>query len=92
MAVATTRVEVGVRELKNNLSRYLDQVKAGTEVLVTERGRPVAHLIAVDASSDRLADLVAAGAVQAPRTRERRLPQPIATSDTISDLVADQRR
>jgi prevent-host-death family protein len=81
-----------VRELKNNLSRYLDQVKGGTEVLVTERGRPVAHLVAVDASSDRLADLVAAGTVRAPRTRERRLPQPIAASGPVSDLVADQRR
>ncbi|MCJ7672194.1 MAG: type II toxin-antitoxin system prevent-host-death family antitoxin, partial [Acidimicrobiia bacterium] len=40
MAVATSRVEVGVRDLKNNLSRYLDRVKEGEEVIVTDRGRP----------------------------------------------------
>ena len=59
MSVATTRVEVGVRELKNHLSRYLDDVGNGAEVTVTDRGRPVARLIRVDASTDRLADLIA---------------------------------
>ena len=39
MAVATSRVEVGVRDLKNNLSRYLDRVKDGEEVIVTDRGQ-----------------------------------------------------
>jgi len=33
---------VGVRELKNSLSRYLKRVKTGERVMVTERGRPVA--------------------------------------------------
>jgi prevent-host-death family protein len=92
MAVATSRIEVGVRELKNNLSRYLEQVKEGTEVLVTERGRPIAHLVSVDGPTDRLAELVAAGAVRAPRAGARRLPRPVAASRPVSDLVAEQRR
>lgn len=33
-----------VSKLKASLSEYLRQVKAGEEVLVTERGRPVAKL------------------------------------------------
>lgn len=33
---------VGVRELKNRLSQYLKQVKAGERLVVTERGKPVA--------------------------------------------------
>jgi prevent-host-death family protein len=36
---------VGVRELRQNLSRYLDRVKAGEALVVTERGREVARLI-----------------------------------------------
>jgi prevent-host-death family protein len=36
--------QVGVRELRQNLSRYLVQVKAGESFLVTERGREVARL------------------------------------------------
>lgn len=34
-----------VAELKNNLSRYLDHVKAGGSVLVLDRDRPVAQII-----------------------------------------------
>ena len=36
-----------VAELKENLSKYLRQVKAGEKVLVTERGVPVAELVPV---------------------------------------------
>jgi prevent-host-death family protein len=35
---------VGVRELRQNLSVYLDRVKAGETLEVTERGQPVARL------------------------------------------------
>ena len=35
---------VGVRELRQNLSVYLDRVKAGETLEVTEHGRPVAEL------------------------------------------------
>jgi len=33
---------VGVRELKNRLSEYLNRVRAGERVMITDRGRPVA--------------------------------------------------
>lgn len=35
---------VGVRELKNRLSEYIRQVRAGESVLVTDRGEVVAEL------------------------------------------------
>jgi prevent-host-death family protein len=35
---------VGVRELRQNLSQYLDRVKEGTSLEVTEHGRVVARL------------------------------------------------
>jgi prevent-host-death family protein len=35
---------VGVRELKNRLSEYLREVRAGERVLVTDRGEVVAEL------------------------------------------------
>jgi len=35
---------VGVRELRQNLSRYLELVKAGETLTVTERGREIARL------------------------------------------------
>lgn len=36
--------QVGVRELRQNLSVYLDRVKAGETLEVTEHGHAVAHL------------------------------------------------
>ena len=93
MNVATTRAEVGIRELKNGLSKYIDRVRAGEEVIVTDRGRPVARLSSVDASEDRLADLVAEGLVRAPVSRERHVPERrIKATAPVSDLVAEQRR
>jgi prevent-host-death family protein len=42
----------GVSELKARLSEYLDQVKAGMEVLITDRGKPVARLVPILRSKD----------------------------------------
>jgi len=90
MNVATL---VGVRELKDHLSRYLERVREGEEIVVTDRGRPVARLTSVDASTDRLADLVAAGVVRAPSSTSRRRPRSrIAATGPVSDLVVEQRR
>jgi len=38
-------VNVGIKEVKNNLSRLLAQVKAGEEILITKRGRPIARIV-----------------------------------------------
>ena len=35
----------GVREARQNLSALLDEVRKGREVVITERGRPVARLV-----------------------------------------------
>ncbi|HSL56520.1 MAG TPA: type II toxin-antitoxin system prevent-host-death family antitoxin [Acidimicrobiales bacterium] len=92
MDVATTS-EVGIRELKNGLSRYLDRVRAGEVVIVTDRGRPVARLSGIDDTHDRLADLVIAGVVRPPTATSRRRPSArIRAKGTVSDLVAEQRR
>jgi prevent-host-death family protein len=40
-----------VAELKAQLSRYLKEVKAGSEVLVTERGIPIAKLVPTGGST-----------------------------------------
>jgi len=37
--------KAGVAQLKNNLSRYLDHVRAGETVLVLDRDRPVARIV-----------------------------------------------
>ena len=45
-------ITVGVRELKNNLSHYLRDVKRGRPIAITERGHSVAILIPAESHSD----------------------------------------
>jgi prevent-host-death family protein len=50
---------VGVRELRQNLSKYLDRVKAGEAFVVTERGQEVARLTPTGRYETALAWIVA---------------------------------
>ena len=38
-------METGIRELKDNLSRYIRRIEAGERVIVTAHGRVVAELV-----------------------------------------------
>lgn len=38
-------MDVGVRELKQHLSEYLDRAASGERIMVTERGRPKALIV-----------------------------------------------
>jgi prevent-host-death family protein len=44
---------VSAREANQQFSRILRDVEAGTEVVVTRRGRPVARIVPVQASRER---------------------------------------
>jgi prevent-host-death family protein len=67
--------QVGIRELRNGLSRYVARVRRGEEIVVTDRGSPVARLVTVRAGSDPLAALIAEGLVEPPERRRSRRPQ-----------------
>ena len=44
---------IGVRELQQRASEYLKEVEAGRTLEVTSRGRPVARLVPIRATTDR---------------------------------------
>jgi prevent-host-death family protein len=84
-------MDVGVRELRNNLSKYLDRVRKGQALVVTERGRAIARVVPID--EERTLDLlIAAGLVTPARQPKRPAGKPIRAKGTVSDLIADQRR
>jgi prevent-host-death family protein len=81
---------VGVRELRQNLSRYLERVKAGEALVVTERGREVARLVPSGASADGYADLAARFGATVPVGRLEDVvaeldlaPSPAGTTDAL---------
>jgi prevent-host-death family protein len=59
-------MDVGVRELKAKLSEYLGAAAAGQEVVVTDRGRPVARIVPYGTTS-KIERGIAEGWVEAPR-------------------------
>ena len=74
---------VGVRELRSALATFMRRAASGERVVITVDGRPVAELgpagIHRDTHATTLADLVARGAVVAPRRRgEWIAPEPVS--------------
>lgn len=41
-------IKVGIREMKNGLSRYLKYVKEGESIIITERNKPIAKLTPIE--------------------------------------------
>ena len=59
--VPMTQTTVGIRELKARLSVYMQQVKAGATVVITERGKPIARIVPLSPSVEtRVQELVQA--------------------------------
>jgi prevent-host-death family protein len=84
---------VGVRELRQNLSVYLDRVKKGETLSVTERGRVVAMLRPPEVTGGLAERLVAEGRAK-PATRSlRNLSKPlrITLPRPLSAILDEQR-
>lgn len=80
-------LRIGVRELRQHASRYLDRVKAGETVEVTERGRLVALLVPPDPATSARERLVGAGRL-IPGTRPFALPRPVPAQPGAPDTGA----
>jgi prevent-host-death family protein len=75
--VERPRARVGVRELRQNLSIYLDRVKDGETLEVTEHGVPVAELRPRSEDPVSAIDrLIAEGRITAAKTRDRNIGLP----------------
>lgn len=86
--------EIGVRELKQSLSKTLRSVSRGEQVRVTLRGRPVADLVPAVAASgdDRLRELVADGRLVAPTgARPKQAPRLVQGDVSATSLVLSER-
>jgi prevent-host-death family protein len=59
--VSSVSDRVGIRELRQDLSRYLRRVRAGERLIVTERRQPVALLAPWTDESDPLEHMVGQG-------------------------------
>lgn len=87
---------VGVRELRQNLSIYLDRVKQGETLEVTEHGRPVAQLGPRPAKPLSIIDqMIADGRITPATFDHRKIPPPPSIPDpsgkTLSEILQEMR-
>jgi len=88
---------IGIRELRQHASRYLDRVKAGESVEVTERGELVALLVPPGPATTARERLIAEGRLlpgagglgdlPEPRTPPRGAPD---AQEVLEELRADR--
>ena len=90
---------VGVKELKNRLTQYLRRTKQGEEVIITERGTPIALIQPIKNADTavsleaRLARLSAQGVVALPTRKPLRRVRLVKVSGkSISKTIVEDRR
>ncbi len=84
---------VGLRALQQNASAVVARVVAGEEVVITDRGRPVARIVPLEPRRRGLQELIDEGLLT-PATRSiSDLPPPMVLSGgpTASEILAEMR-
>ncbi|GAC1332697.1 MAG: hypothetical protein NVSMB17_12160 [Candidatus Dormibacteria bacterium] len=90
MSYMAARDRVGVREIRQYLSVYLERVKRGEALEITERGHPVAILAPLPGRVSVVSRLVAGGRAIAPSRPARELGEPLpapAGAPSISAIL-----
>lgn len=88
---------VGIRELRQDLSRYLQRVRAGERLVITDRNRPVALMSPLEGPDDMLEALIAEGRATRPTgsvrdltPRKLDLEDPYALSRALDETRGDR--
>lgn len=89
-------VNAGIRELSKSLSKYIQQVKMGTTITITDRGKPVARLSPIQENvSQELLNLVEEGLACWQGNRPGRV-RPVCKKHNkgknLSEMVSEERR
>ena len=91
-------ISAGIKDLKNNLSRYLSRVKKGQDVLITERGKAIARIIREQPKDvtieEALSPLVLKGVVTLPSKEPTKdITPPIKVrGKPVSEMAMEDRR
>ncbi len=98
MATGGTMSTVGVKALKDRLTHYLRQSKRGEDVVVTERGKPIAVIRPIRAAEPtgsldvRLARLADQGLITLPVAKPSKRRKIRIAGRPLSKTILDDRR
>ena len=78
-----------IAELKDHLSQHLRAVERGTEVVVTDRSRPIARIVPIDDAGPTVRLVLPSRSFGEVRDRDR---SPSAWRISSLDLLLEERR
>ena len=91
-------ISAGIKELKNNLSKYLSCVKKGEDILITERGKSIARIIReyprYITLREVLGPLIIKGLITLPNQKiDNEISTPVKLpGKPVSEMVIEDRR
>jgi prevent-host-death family protein len=83
-------MDIGIRELRDTLSKQLERVRQGHSITVTDHGKPIARIVPLEGQSV-FERLVAEGKITPAKRPHRPAPEPVITGVVVSDLLHEQR-
>lgn len=83
-------MDVGVRELKQHLSDYLERAAKGETIRVTDRGEPKVLIVPLPGKG-RLAEGVAQGWIRQANTDPPAEVRPARATRLVADVLAEDR-
>jgi prevent-host-death family protein len=86
---------IGIRELKENMSRYMKKVRAGERIIVTDRKNDVAIImpIGIKAGEEKLYQFIQRGLASWSGGRPEGMPSRIVSKGmSVSSAVVEDRR
>jgi prevent-host-death family protein len=92
MTLHGEKLEVGVRELHDRLSEYLEKVERGADLIVTRRGKPLARITGAEEGERPIDDLIRRGLIRMPKGPRTAAKPLLKAKGSVSDLVKEQRR
>jgi prevent-host-death family protein len=86
------RMDVGIRELRDGLSRYLARVREGGTITITDHGKPIARIVPVGRLTT-YEQMKLDGRITPAQRPKGPAPEPIelAGGGTVSEFIAEQR-
>jgi prevent-host-death family protein len=81
-------ISVGIRQAKINLSKLIKGVREGREIIITDRGKPVAKIIPVLTASlplaERISEMERQGWIEPRKKKSRELYPPILLPEELA--------
>ena len=88
---------IGIREARINLSRLIKDVREGMEIVITDRGKPVARLIPAQGTTlsleERIRNYECCGLIQPREGKRKAETAPVELpGEHLKDLIEEERQ